>query len=827
MPTLSYPGTPGTTLYAGLPTPPSATLVTTRTLSNTSGSTQASNFVSPMFGLPLKEGDMPSGEYPEFRLADDTPVPATVYNCAEWADGSMNMCGVIARVPSSVAGSGSLTMNVYSGGTAPAASSRTLAEVVAGSDIKIEYTGTTNLSGVWTASLNDAIANDGDITVIGDGPAGKVWRVGGHFKQSGSAHGQLYCWHYIAVLQNSAGGLLGVRYIGKFGQLFADVASPAPTHRIGTMVLKNGATTVRSLQGVIAMPSNSTDAGTVTSSVLVPHFSAGTTAGVDAEWDFFQCGGTATADCTIRVVQPTAYIQQSLLVPSFGVTPTVTVSDTPAADYYTNAKANHAEYQQLGPGEREEIGIMPAWAARYWVNPTAANQRAVMVNALCAFSYLAETRPAAEKKPAAVNVNGSTWTGVPSKPAWSLDQRIGGVINPAANTTVWSTDVAHRPAALYSAYLVSGRPEILDTLVGHACGYMQLTNTGYTIYKAARPLPGPLLTAFAGVRGMRIDDAGETYDLCGVLMKTGGIRQGAWAFRDIASAYAMVPNDYYDGDYKGYLGYAIDNSFRGFNAFCAANPAPWQADGMFVYSERQTAGGEGLFMMDYFDMAFCFISAVSQNARAIAARQYLGRRFPAISSRYNIGCMGCYDYQGWKDDGVAETYGDVVWNHNASTNSLVFDAATNLVTFGNSTAGANFNVTNGDVFCFVTTPTNTGTRPYAEFIDHKRFYVVERSGRTFKFAATPGGPALTIIRNFSFTNGAYYASFQDRTVGIEAGGTGGAQGYLAMSSSAANYHELLGDSVSAAAAELRAHLAYENPNFSTNPKYAIRHVLPA
>ena len=63
----SYTFTPGTALYAGLPNP-SGALITTLSLVNTSGSTQAANFVSPMLGMPFKQGDVPSGQYPQFQL---------------------------------------------------------------------------------------------------------------------------------------------------------------------------------------------------------------------------------------------------------------------------------------------------------------------------------------------------------------------------------------------------------------------------------------------------------------------------------------------------------------------------------------------------------------------------------------------------------------------------------------------------------------------------------------------------------------------------------------------------------------------------------------
>ena len=85
----SYPGTPGTKLYVGVNPPVEGALITTITLQNTSASTQAAGFVSPMFGLPLKQGDMPAGQYPQFKLTDGTNCPASIWGVSSWPDGSM------------------------------------------------------------------------------------------------------------------------------------------------------------------------------------------------------------------------------------------------------------------------------------------------------------------------------------------------------------------------------------------------------------------------------------------------------------------------------------------------------------------------------------------------------------------------------------------------------------------------------------------------------------------------------------------------------------------------------------------------------------------
>ena len=164
----TYSGTAGQPIYAGMfgapvdppdpvdppvEAPPPGSVLTTLTLSNTSATAQAADFVSPMFGLPLVRGHVPAGTFPQFVLEDDTYCPATLWGITSWPDGSMKFCAGMIRVPASVAGSGSLVVEVQNGGTAPPASSRTTAELTS-ADLKVELTGVTNLSGVWTAAVH-------------------------------------------------------------------------------------------------------------------------------------------------------------------------------------------------------------------------------------------------------------------------------------------------------------------------------------------------------------------------------------------------------------------------------------------------------------------------------------------------------------------------------------------------------------------------------------------------------------------------------------------------------------------------------------------------
>lgn len=69
------------------------TLLTTMTLVNTSGSTQAANFVTDVFGHPFKKGDIANGcttGAPKFELTDGTNVPFSEGLAPVcWSDGSL------------------------------------------------------------------------------------------------------------------------------------------------------------------------------------------------------------------------------------------------------------------------------------------------------------------------------------------------------------------------------------------------------------------------------------------------------------------------------------------------------------------------------------------------------------------------------------------------------------------------------------------------------------------------------------------------------------------------------------------------------------------
>ncbi len=200
-------------------------LITSMTISNTSGSTQATNFVTQIFGHPFKRGDIPngcSGGAPQFQLTDGTNVPFSeglVPFC--WSDGSLKWAPFMLKVPASIAGSGSLTINILSGGTTPSASGRTTSDFTAGGlDLNVSVTGIgSSLSGTWISNLSQGIsaAHTDDYAYM-DGGAGKIWRIRASFRQSSADHGQLEGYWFAQALNNGAGTLGGIRYMVRITQ---------------------------------------------------------------------------------------------------------------------------------------------------------------------------------------------------------------------------------------------------------------------------------------------------------------------------------------------------------------------------------------------------------------------------------------------------------------------------------------------------------------------------------------------------------------------------------------------------------------------------------
>lgn len=734
----SYVFTPGVTLYAGMATPSGGTTLTTITLANTSATEQSAGFVSPMFGLPLKQGDVPAGQYPAFFLSDDTPVPATIHSVTSWPDGSMKWCGVFLRVPTTVAGSGTLAITVKNGGSAPGSSARALSDFTA-ANLSVELTGITNLSGVWASTLNDAITN-GTAVQIADGPAGAIWRVLGDFKQSGSAHGQLVCWHYVAALQNASGGLLGVRYLGRVAQPWCDVTSPTATSRVVSGVVKVGASTLRGLQGY------TTDGGALGSSIRLPHYGSFFTAGIDGKWDFVQGGGSASADCTIRVVHDAAYLVGSKM------TPPVDLTLSPAAesniDYYPMGNAGMLMGMTTGGG-RQDIGVWPAWAVRHLLLQSTATEKRLRAAALAAGGWRFCVRKLSTKELVPVAATQASFPGLGApETTWRKmdgDNYITGFVAPVDNVSPWVEDTGHRPAPAFPAYLLTGEPQYYDLVMETAFSQPQSCYTGTGVQRTTRPLTkanGYTISGYSGERTTQV--LSNTYPGSGMMFWDAGLRIVAWSIRDVASgaAVALAPH-------KTYLDDLVSNSFGAAADYVANQPTSYRNAGF--YWRRQTDGThEAPWMYNHLCMSTSHCADVTQNASAAAFRSHLAKFHEGwVDAGSSPVLLTAFRYAQFKESDICDTLGDCVLE---VPGSLVFTASTGRVT----TSTVSWTPTNGDAVAFSTNGISSALPPISGAANDRRYYVVNASGGTFQLSETLGGAAVSFTGDATVTG--YFAN---------------------------------------------------------------------
>ena len=118
---------------------------------------------------------------------------------------------------------------MYNGGAAPTASARTLGELYAANISVVGNAGLDNISGTWTCALT--AKNIIETVVIGDGPAGKLWRLLCNFNQAGNPHGQLVCYFYVMALQDASGGLAGFRVLPRVTQPYYNNDAPSKNFR--------------------------------------------------------------------------------------------------------------------------------------------------------------------------------------------------------------------------------------------------------------------------------------------------------------------------------------------------------------------------------------------------------------------------------------------------------------------------------------------------------------------------------------------------------------------------------------------------------------------
>jgi len=220
-----------------------STLLKTAQIVNDGGGTAAADSHPPMQGLLFKKGEIPAGTYPILKTAGGTTIPYTYStDKVSWSDGSLKILPVLTRYPSSITAGATVNVEVWSGGSAQSASGLALSDLYAENFTVVGVgfaTSNDQLSGTWTCDLQSS--NVVETVVVGDGPAGIIWRILCDFKQSGSAHGQLVTYFYVQGLKGPS-GLAGWRILPRITQPYYNNDTPAKYWRgFSSLTLQYGA----------------------------------------------------------------------------------------------------------------------------------------------------------------------------------------------------------------------------------------------------------------------------------------------------------------------------------------------------------------------------------------------------------------------------------------------------------------------------------------------------------------------------------------------------------------------------------------------------------
>ena len=218
-------------------------LLATYTFVNTSGSQQAANIPTDFIPLHFAIGDIPAGTAPVFKQAITGAIQPFSWGARSfYPDGSVRTACAILLPTFIVAGSGSQQVEIWSGGSPPDASGRTLTETGGVYDQSIIVNAALAVpsaeAGTWSAWVRSD-SNNLEQFVYLDGAAGKCWRILTNFAQTigGTAHSRLVCYHYITALNNSSGGLGGFTYLPRITQpYYSDAPSKAKLARAFTSI---------------------------------------------------------------------------------------------------------------------------------------------------------------------------------------------------------------------------------------------------------------------------------------------------------------------------------------------------------------------------------------------------------------------------------------------------------------------------------------------------------------------------------------------------------------------------------------------------------------
>lgn len=817
-----------------------SSLLKTLTVENTSGSTAAANSHPDMFGIQIKKADLASGAYPILKTSGGTVIDATfICRSKHPVDGSTIMLGCLARFPNSIAGSGTANLEVWSGGSAPSASNRTLSEVYA-ANIYVEAIGhassNDNFSGTWTADLQ--AANLLETIVYGDGPAGKIWKLTVPFKQSGSAHGQEICSFYLQALQDGSGNLAGFRVMPCLRQPKYNNDTPAKVWRgFSSLRLKYGAgpTTFDALANSYSAKTfsysgsgsllNSTGHGLVngcavrltTTGTLPTGLSANTTYWVyrnDADSLYFLDGcmsgaanqGTNVITVTgagsgIHTMTPCDYhchFEKKFIATTEGKYVYIQGGGSVASESTLRIKHDKT-YDRT-------TGLLPPFRSTVTAQVTnniASNWGPQAIGPLT--DYIGGT---GERDDIGLI------SGIHSKHYYTqaaVDERVSRIVGLAQGHYAIDITDSNLSALNFSQGSYTGFSSSLYGSVGW--GPAGANATGFTGPTGGAKLTAPIfrgpdpsheasycyypwlafgepqyyemvldLANFYHSEVQNFVVSGTTHYSIGPAGKD-SIRTGAWVYRSYVQAAAIVADTSPDG--KNWRDYLRDHAAAQSTYMVAylATLSSWaQTNGH--WHPQSNVNGRGIWQIGYLWWATCFHAKALGDANALTMATHLSKWPPFVRTLTgNLWCLMTYYEVSSKTNnanGAPLIDTDNGWGPWANVTNLSWVASTDVFTWNTP----NWTPANGDKVMFWAL-----NKPGTNFAFNTQYYAVNVSGNTFKLSATQGGAAIDVTADGQLTGfggQACYDQFAITVIPANPPSTGGIQGYIYDAGYAAN-----------------------------------------
>ena len=749
MATVAYPGTPGTTIYGGVPIPTAGTQITTFSLEN--WSSVGSSRTLFRGGMPFKKGDMPAGYVPEIRR-DGNVVAAQFDERVTWSDGSLKFAVCHLR-DDDIPASGSAAYEVYAvTGSFNNAGSVSLSSVAASDALTVEVssfaqwngtTSTTRGSGAALASFAAHAAVATRVTKVHSGPVCEGWEVWGMFKDGASGTGSedahlKVMWH-VDVWKDASGNVIDTEYAAELAQDWWGVAGKYRLDYNAT--LKRNGTTVQAYTGV-------------------QHPYHGHWATVRLQDDNNHARRHwVSAIPTLLYKFSKSYWKASRAVPPYDIDYTPNTTEKPT--YVPLGNIQHRAAIDA-TGAYAGRGVHTNFDAKAFMRQTAFDTRVARTNAFAGLHYpnhfrdeRTRTRPGESADVANTLVpmlwnplpaSASTFVGLPTPKHAYADSRTsvaeqGGYVQPTGGYGVWipSGDSSHAVAYSTFAYLLEGERYMLDAVIDMAT-------------KAAYVLVGGIYGGMPYLHWYLDDGARTQMSIPSTVwsaipdMGNGQERSLGFGANMVGQAAAFVPDDDIQGEY-----------LRKWNEHCAnyleqsllytppslksagimwprsANPwmrNPWQASMNMQCLYYIHALTEQQGWADYAEMLGNFVSAVADR------------------SLYSVGTY--QTFHGAKREFYSASTPYLPADQYLTGNLVT--VASNRVTLAGDTGIA---PQAGDVVYFLDYDgSGYATAIPPEVTAGTKYYLVDPSGGTFGVATSPGGTAI------SLTNGSYSGGCQ-------------------------------------------------------------------